>query len=247
MGPALQRPGRQRGHRRAADPDPGQPAEPARPADRAARSTRAARTWTRCRATCARPSCPSSSRATAETGHLKRCHLANPDAIYETEVLPEIAPDLVEMTITDEPHDRDQHGATGRSGTEILLPRTVDQDDDLDDTTGDVRRRRTRAAPTRGRADPGGRPTSKKYFPVKSSGLIRRTIGHVQAVDGVSFQVARGQRPGPGRRVRLRQVDDRPADHPALRPHRRVDDVRGRTTSATCRTGRCCRCAARSR
>ncbi|MBZ5741268.1 ABC transporter ATP-binding protein [Nocardioides mangrovi] len=27
--------------------------------------------------------------------HLKRCHLANPDAIYEAEVLPEIAPDLV--------------------------------------------------------------------------------------------------------------------------------------------------------
>ena len=29
-------------------------------------------------------------------GHLKRCHLPNPDAIYEAEVLPEIAPDLVE-------------------------------------------------------------------------------------------------------------------------------------------------------
>jgi peptide/nickel transport system ATP-binding protein len=29
-------------------------------------------------------------------GHLKRCHLANPDAIYQQEVLPEIAPDLVE-------------------------------------------------------------------------------------------------------------------------------------------------------
>jgi peptide/nickel transport system ATP-binding protein len=28
--------------------------------------------------------------------HLKRCHLANPEAIYEAEVLPEIAPDLVE-------------------------------------------------------------------------------------------------------------------------------------------------------
>lgn len=28
--------------------------------------------------------------------HLKRCHLPNPDAIYATEVLPEIAPDLVE-------------------------------------------------------------------------------------------------------------------------------------------------------
>ncbi|MEP9385379.1 ABC transporter ATP-binding protein [Nocardioides sp. KR10-350] len=33
---------------------------------------------------------------TRGSGHLKRCHLANPDAIYESEVLPEIAPDLVE-------------------------------------------------------------------------------------------------------------------------------------------------------
>jgi peptide/nickel transport system ATP-binding protein/oligopeptide transport system ATP-binding protein len=32
----------------------------------------------------------------------------------------------------------------------------------------------------------------RKYFPVRSSGLIRRTIGQVQAVDGVSFQVKRG-------------------------------------------------------
>jgi oligopeptide/dipeptide ABC transporter ATP-binding protein len=32
----------------------------------------------------------------------------------------------------------------------------------------------------------------KMYFPVKSSGVIRRTIGHVQAVDGVSFQVPAG-------------------------------------------------------
>ena len=32
----------------------------------------------------------------------------------------------------------------------------------------------------------------KMYFPVKSSGLVRRTVGHVQAVDGVSFQVPRG-------------------------------------------------------
>ncbi len=30
------------------------------------------------------------------TGHLKRCHLANPDEIYETEVRPEMAPELVE-------------------------------------------------------------------------------------------------------------------------------------------------------
>jgi peptide/nickel transport system ATP-binding protein/oligopeptide transport system ATP-binding protein len=32
-----------------------------------------------------------------------------------------------------------------------------------------------------------------KHFPVKSSGLIRRTIGQVQAVDGVSFTVRSGQ------------------------------------------------------
>src|SRR6478735_7180671 len=32
----------------------------------------------------------------------------------------------------------------------------------------------------------------KMYFPVKSSGIIRRTIGHVQAVDGISFQVPEG-------------------------------------------------------
>ena len=40
----------------------------------------------------------------AGPNHTKRCHLANPDAIYETEVLPEIAPDLVELTIADQPH-----------------------------------------------------------------------------------------------------------------------------------------------
>jgi peptide/nickel transport system ATP-binding protein len=33
----------------------------------------------------------------------------------------------------------------------------------------------------------------KKYFPVKSSGVVRRTIAHVQAVDGVSFAVDKGE------------------------------------------------------
>jgi oligopeptide/dipeptide ABC transporter ATP-binding protein len=32
-----------------------------------------------------------------------------------------------------------------------------------------------------------------KYFPVRSSGLIRRVIGQVQAVDGVTFDVKRGR------------------------------------------------------
>ena len=34
-------------------------------------------------------------------GHVKRCHLADPDLIYVTEVLPEIAPDLVDLTVDD--------------------------------------------------------------------------------------------------------------------------------------------------
>src|SRR6476660_4369327 len=33
----------------------------------------------------------------------------------------------------------------------------------------------------------------KKYFPVKSGGVIRRTVAHVQAVDGVSFTLRRGE------------------------------------------------------
>jgi len=32
----------------------------------------------------------------------------------------------------------------------------------------------------------------RMYFPVKNSGIIRRTVGHVQAVDGISFQVPEG-------------------------------------------------------
>src|SRR4051812_34414919 len=32
----------------------------------------------------------------------------------------------------------------------------------------------------------------RMYFPVRTSGIIRRTVGHVQAVDGVSFQVPAG-------------------------------------------------------
>ncbi len=32
----------------------------------------------------------------------------------------------------------------------------------------------------------------RMYFPVRSAGIVRRTVGHVQAVDGVSFQVPKG-------------------------------------------------------
>jgi peptide/nickel transport system ATP-binding protein/oligopeptide transport system ATP-binding protein len=47
------------------------------------------------------------------------------------------------------------------------------------------------------RFDPDAKPVLtvenlRMYFPVKTSGIIRRTVGHVQAVDGVSFQVPKG-------------------------------------------------------
>ena len=59
LGPALERPGRQRRHRRPADPDPGQPAEPAQPADRLPVPPAVRAHATRCPATCAGPRCPS--------------------------------------------------------------------------------------------------------------------------------------------------------------------------------------------
>ena len=43
--------------------------------------------------------------------HLKRCHLADSDSIYEAEVLPEIAPDLVELVTAD-------HGDTTQTAPE---------------------------------------------------------------------------------------------------------------------------------
>jgi peptide/nickel transport system ATP-binding protein/oligopeptide transport system ATP-binding protein len=53
--------------------------------------------------------------------------------------------------------------------------------------------------PTHENGSTPGRPTIlevdelQMYFPVKNSGIIRRTVGHVQAVDGVSFEVEKGQ------------------------------------------------------
>ena len=37
-----------------------------------------------------------------------------------------------------------------------------------------------------------------KHFPIKAGGLISRTVGHVQAVDGISLTVGRGQTIGLG-------------------------------------------------
>ncbi len=50
---------------------------------------------------------------------------------------------------------------------------------------------------TAARLDPTAKPVLqvedlRMYFPVRSAGLVRRTVGHVQAVDGISFQVPEG-------------------------------------------------------
>jgi len=41
---------------------------------------------------------PELTPARSGQGHVKRCHLVNPDEVYATEILPEIAPDLAEET-----------------------------------------------------------------------------------------------------------------------------------------------------
>jgi len=43
-----------------------------------------------------RTTLPDLTPAEAGGNHVKRCHLANPDEVYATEILPEIAPDMVE-------------------------------------------------------------------------------------------------------------------------------------------------------
>ena len=43
------------------------------------------------------------------------------------------------------------------------------------------------------------------------AGLFKQVVGHVRAVDGVSFTIPQGQDARAGRRVRLRQDDDQPA------------------------------------
>ena len=68
--------------------------------------------------------------------------------------------------------------------------------EDPTDDAADSSRPRCAATPPPRRTSTPSRSsrsvTCRMYFPVKSSGIIRRTIGHVQAVDGVSFQVPTG-------------------------------------------------------
>ena len=54
------------------------------------------------------------------------------------------------------------------------------------------------------------------WFPIRK-GFLRRTVGHVKAVDGVSLTVREGQTVGVGRRIRLGQDDARPGDAELIR------------------------------
>ena len=50
---------------------------------------------------------------------MKRCHLPDPSSIYEQEILPEIAPDLVDEIINQDAQGADAEAGTGLySGTE---------------------------------------------------------------------------------------------------------------------------------
>ncbi len=84
-----------------------------------------------------------------------------------------------------------------------------------------------------------------KHFPIRK-GLLQRQVGAVQAVDGLDFEVRRARRFA-GRGVRLRQVHDRPAAHPAARADRGHDHASRAATSRHIARDRCGRCAATSR
>ena len=49
-----------------------------------------------------RTTLPPLEPGTRGPAHIKRCHIDNPDEVYNTEVLPEIAPDLIDLTLSDD-------------------------------------------------------------------------------------------------------------------------------------------------
>ena len=65
----------------------------------------------------------------------------------------------------------------------------------------------------------------KKYFPIKG-GLMSQTVGHVKAVDGVTFNLKRGHTMGLAGGIRLRQIPPRPYNPaPCRRKNRRSGTV----------------------
>ena len=87
----------------------------------------------------------------------------------------------------------------------------------------------------------------RMYFPVKNSGIIRRTIGHVQAVDGISFQVPAGGslglvgESGCGKSTTGRLITR------LYKPTEGTIDFEGNDIAKYSPAAAACRCAARSR
>ena len=89
--------------------------------------------------------------------------------------------------------------------------------------------RRATSADGAGRRPASRRAALEKYFPVKE-GLLRKTVAHIQAVDGVDLADPPRRDARPRRRVGLRQVDARPHDPAAARADRRPGLLRGHAT-----------------
>ena len=77
--------------------------------------------------------------------------------------------------------------------------------------------------------------------------MLQRQVGAVKAVDGVHFAIKHGRDAGPGGRVRLRQVHDRPRHPAALPADRRRGHFRGQRADQAVGRRRCARCAATCR
>ena len=60
----------------------------------------------------------------------------------------------------------------------------------------------------------------KVHFPIRA-GFLNRSVGAIKAVDGLTFDIHRGETLGHGRRKRLRQDDGRPRHPAALSTDRR--------------------------
>ena len=159
--------------------------------------------------------------------HLKRCHLTNPDAVYETR---SPAGDRAGPGGgTDERQARRRQAAPGRPRG---CPRTTPSR-----TRGPGRPTTSvdYVAPVEAHAASVADPNAKSilevrdlkmYFPVKSSGI---DPAHHRSRAGRRRHLvpgARGRLARPRRRVRLRQVHDRAPGDPALRAHRRLDQLR---------------------
>ena len=84
-------------------------------------------------------------------------------------------------------------------------------------------RERRRSGPPRARRTSGSTSRSAR-------GLLRRTVGQVQAVDGVDLEVREGRDARARRRVGLRQVDARPHAAPPDRADLRRDHLRRQRT-----------------